>query len=79
VNLFPFFSRVTLLVKIDTQGEKNLAYQAGDHVSIFPANDVNLVEALLSKLHNAPQPDKPINMQTCTVESGKNGNRFLNR
>ena len=64
------YSRVTLLVKIDTQGEKNLAYQPGDHVSIFPANDMNLVEALLNKLHNAPEPDKPITIQSCTVESG---------
>ncbi|XP_028400716.1 nitric oxide synthase, brain-like isoform X2 [Dendronephthya gigantea] len=66
-------SHVTLLVKIDTQGEKSLAYEPGDHVSIFPANDVNLVEVLLSKLHNAPQPDKPINMQSSTVESGPFG------
>lgn len=69
-HVIPSFSRVTLLVKIDTQAEKKLAYQAGDHVSIFPANDVKLVETLLSKLHKAPQADKPINIQTCTVESG---------
>ena len=73
--IFPYlsliFSRATLLVKIDTQGEKNLVYKPGDHVSIFPANNVSLVESLLGRLHDAPQPDKPINIQTSTEESGE--------
>lgn len=47
-----------------------MAYQPGDHVSIFPKNDANLVEALLGQLDNAPHVDKPIEMQTCTIDSG---------
>ena len=56
---------------MDTQGEAKLEYEPGDHVSIFPSNDVRLVEKLLKRLHNAPDPDKSINVQMYTVESGK--------
>ena len=60
-----------MLVKIDTQGEKNLDYEPGDHVSIFPANNVALVKSLLGKLYDAPEPDKPVNIQSSTEESGE--------
>ncbi|XP_046839565.1 nitric oxide synthase, brain-like isoform X2 [Xenia sp. Carnegie-2017] len=66
-------SRATLLVKINTNGEKNMSFKPGDHVSIFPANNVKLVSTLLNKLHNAPQPDKALTMQTCREESGPFG------
>ena len=56
---------------MDTDGETKLEYEPGDHVSIFPSNDTRLVERLLKRLYNIPDPDKPISIQMCTEEAGK--------
>ena len=53
-----------------------MSFKPGDHVSIFPANNVKLVSTLLNKLHNAPQPDEALTMQTCREESGKHLNVY---
>ena len=65
------FSRSTLLVKIDTLGKRELMYEPGDHVVIFPSNDVTLVDRLLKRLSNAADPDKPIHIEMYTEESGR--------
>lgn len=62
---------MTLLVKLDTEGEESLDYKPGDHVTIFPANNATLVESLLGQLDDAEEPDKPINIQISMEESGR--------
>ncbi|KAK3768095.1 hypothetical protein RRG08_004637 [Elysia crispata] len=53
--------RQTILVRLNTQGaDFELAYAPGDHVGIYPANNQELVESVLTRLHNAPQPDEII-------------------
>nr|BAF73722.1 nitric oxide synthase [Ambigolimax valentianus] len=52
--------RQTILVKLNTQGADELVYVPGDHVGVFPANAPDLVDAILTRLHNAPPPDQII-------------------
>ncbi|XP_071508919.1 nitric oxide synthase 3-like [Diadema antillarum] len=49
-------SRATILVRLNTNGEKELAYEPGDHVAIYPANENALVSRILKRLdyHKAP-------------------------
>ncbi|GFR97300.1 nitric oxide synthase, partial [Elysia marginata] len=57
----PESDRQTILVRLSTQGaDFELAYVPGDHVGIYPANNPDLVESVLTRLHNAPQPDEII-------------------
>nr|KAI8753849.1 nitric oxide synthase [Biomphalaria glabrata] len=56
----PDSDRQTILVKLNTQGASELLYSPGDHLGIFPANSPDLVESLLARLHNAPNPDQVI-------------------
>ena len=53
-------SRQTILVKMETQGADELQYVPGDHVGVYPANQPELVDAVLARLHNAPPPDQVI-------------------
>ena len=52
--------RSTILVKLGTQGEEQLAHEPGDHLAIFPQNQPSLVNQLLKKLDGAPLPDEPL-------------------
>ena len=53
-------SRGTQQVILSTSGTNELHYQPGDHVAILPANRKELVEAVLSRLQQCPDPDQPI-------------------
>ncbi|XP_041104067.1 nitric oxide synthase, endothelial-like [Polyodon spathula] len=59
----PKSSRATILVRLDTGGQKELQYLPGDHLGIFPTNQDELVQAVLSHISDAP----PIN-ETIAVE-----------
>ena len=53
-----------MLLKLDAEGVADkLAYQPGDHVAVFPANQPELVDAFLSKLHNVPDMKKVYQLQ----------------
>nr|KAG5713275.1 hypothetical protein BaRGS_007802 [Batillaria attramentaria] len=56
----PDSTRQTILVKLNTQDSSELQYAPGDHLGIFPANPPDLVDAILSRLHNAPPPDQVV-------------------
>ncbi|XP_043923547.1 nitric oxide synthase, brain-like [Protopterus annectens] len=56
-------SRSTILVRLDTAGQKELQYLPGDHVGIFPTNREDLVQAVLDHLVDPP----PVN-ETIIVE-----------
>ncbi|EDV20662.1 uncharacterized protein TRIADDRAFT_31504 [Trichoplax adhaerens] len=53
----------TILVKLDKGNNSSLNYAAGDHLSIFPGNDPEIVDALLTKLTDGQSPDTPIQME----------------
>ena len=58
-----FYSRVTNLVKIDTNGLKDLAYQPGDHLSVYPSNEPELVNKLLTKIDTTLSDDETARLE----------------
>ena len=59
-NIFNICSRQTILVKMETGGSSELTYVPGDHVGVYPANQAELVDGVLARLHNAAPPDQII-------------------
>ncbi|XP_038647078.1 nitric oxide synthase, brain [Scyliorhinus canicula] len=55
----PKSSRSTILLRIHTDEQKELQYQPGDHLGIFPGNHEDLVNALIARLEDPP-PDNQI-------------------
>nr|ACZ60615.1 nitric oxide synthase [Panulirus argus] len=53
-------SRWTQQVILSTDSINDLNYVPGDHVAILPANRQDLVDAVLARLDNCPDPDQPI-------------------
>ena len=67
-----FFSRSTILVRLDHRDYPELQYQPGDHLAALPVNSPELVDQLISKLHDAPDPDVSLKILSCKREtSGK--------
>lgn len=66
-------SRQTILAKLNTQDSSELQYMPGDHAGIFPANPAELVEAILSRLHNAPPPDQVLKTEILTESNSPLG------
>ncbi|XP_078277885.1 nitric oxide synthase 1 [Rhinoraja longicauda] len=59
----PKSSRSTILLQIHTDYLKELRYQPGDHLCVFPGNHENLVNALINRLEDAPPANKIIKVQ----------------
>ncbi|XP_046328083.2 nitric oxide synthase, brain-like [Haliotis rufescens] len=51
--------RQTILVRLETNAATTMKYSPGDHLAIFPSNSPAMVDAILSRLHDAP-PDGQI-------------------
>ena len=49
-TIYFYFSRVTNLVQISSEGEEGMMYQPGDHLYIYPENDRKHVEKLLKRV-----------------------------
>ncbi|XP_067655457.1 nitric oxide synthase, inducible-like isoform X1 [Haliotis asinina] len=62
--------RQTILVRIGTKSATSMQYKPGDHLAIFPSNSPELVEAILSRLQDAPPAGQimRIKMKDETVE-----------
>ncbi|CAL1546255.1 unnamed protein product [Lymnaea stagnalis] len=60
----PDSDRQTILVKLNTQGASELIYVPGDHVGIFPANNSDIVDGILARLHKGPPSDTVIRTET---------------
>ncbi|XP_076802082.1 nitric oxide synthase 1-like isoform X1 [Clavelina lepadiformis] len=56
--------RSTILVKLDTNDSPLLDFEPGDHLGIYPCNQPELVDGLISKLEDAPAKDDVIQMET---------------
>ena len=58
------FRRVTLNIELNMQGYAGeLEYKPGDHVGIIAANRKELVDAILTKVSNAPPPDQLVKVE----------------
>ena len=58
------FSRQTFLARIDLEGNSaDMNYSPGDHVAIFPLNSPQLVDGIISRLHNAPPANQLIKLE----------------
>ncbi|XP_041100980.1 nitric oxide synthase, endothelial-like [Polyodon spathula] len=67
----PKSSRATILVRLDTGGQKELQYLPGDHLGIFPTNQEQLVQAVLSHISNAQPINKTIGVEILEEKNGK--------
>nr|AAK61379.1 nitric oxide synthase [Discosoma striata] len=65
--------RSTILVRFDVEKNKELNFEPGDHVAIFPANRANTVQDLIDMMHEKPTPDQPIRIEVARENSGKPG------
>ena len=73
-----FGSRSTILVALDTDKRKELAFEPGDHLAIFPANKASLVQDLIDMLHEKPDPNRPIRIEVAREDPGKaNKSRYF--
>ena len=72
-----FFSRSTILAKLDTNGSKELTFEPGDHVAVFPANRASLVQQLINMMHEKPDPNWLIKIEVAREDSGKQDRRRL--
>ncbi|XP_033848982.3 nitric oxide synthase 3-like isoform X2 [Acipenser ruthenus] len=67
----PKSSRATILVRLDTGGQKELQYLPGDHLGIFPTNQDKLVQAVLSHVSDAPPINETIGVEILEEKNGK--------
>lgn len=62
---------------LSTNGTNELHYNPGDHVAILPANRQELVEAVLARLENCPDPDQPIQVLLLKEIHSLNGKTLI--
>lgn len=56
--------RVTLKCELDTHGSSSeLQYKPGDHVGVLASNRIDLVDAVLAKVTNAPPHDQLVKLE----------------
>ncbi|XP_034776546.2 nitric oxide synthase 3-like [Acipenser ruthenus] len=67
----PKSSRATILVRLDTGGQKELQYLPGDHLGIFPTNQEEQVQAVLSHISNAQPINETIVVEILEEKNGK--------
>lgn len=75
--VYPFASRSTVLVTLDTDKRNELDFEPGDHVAIFPANKASLVQELIDMMHEKPDPNRPIRIEVAREDPGKATNSQL--
>ena len=59
------------MVTLDTGDNKELTFEPGDHVAIFPANKNSLVEEWIDMMRDKPDPNWPIRLEVAQANSGK--------
>ncbi|XP_069475308.1 nitric oxide synthase 1 [Ambystoma mexicanum] len=56
-------SRSTILLRLHTNGQKELKYMPGDHLGVFPGNHDDLVSALMERLEDAPPANQLVKVE----------------
>ena len=52
------------MVELDTtEHSDQMRYVPGDHVAVYPANHEEIVDSILNRLHNAPDPDSLVKLE----------------
>nr|DBA25386.1 TPA: hypothetical protein GDO54_012920 [Pyxicephalus adspersus] len=66
-------SRSTILVKLNTEGQKELCYCPGDHLGVFPCNREELVLALLERVEDPPPANDTVLVETMDRDNNRLG------
>lgn len=70
--------RVTLKCELNTLGSSSeLQYKPGDHLGLLASNRAELVNAVLSKVTNAPPPDQLIKVEILKEKTTPFGKSFF--
>ncbi|XP_061226509.1 nitric oxide synthase 1 [Neopsephotus bourkii] len=59
----PKSSRLTIFVRLHTNGHQELQYLPGDHLGVFPGNHEDLVNALIDRLEDAPPANQLVKVE----------------
>ncbi|XP_040211347.1 nitric oxide synthase, endothelial isoform X2 [Rana temporaria] len=62
-------SRSTILLKLNTEGQKELCYSPGDHLGVFPCNREELVLTLLERVEDPPPANDTVLVETMEKDS----------
>ncbi|XP_055982486.1 nitric oxide synthase, inducible [Sorex fumeus] len=60
----PKSSRSVLLVELSCKDCPGLSYLPGDHLGVFPCNQPELVQGILERLADGPDPHQPVSLET---------------
>lgn len=79
-NAFPCFpssprSRLTIFLRLHTNGHQELQYLPGDHLGVFPGNHEDLVNALIDRLEDAPPTNQLVKVELLEERSTALGNQ----
>uniref|UniRef100_A0A8C5TIU0 nitric-oxide synthase (NADPH) n=1 Tax=Malurus cyaneus samueli TaxID=2593467 RepID=A0A8C5TIU0_9PASS len=70
----PKSSRLTIFLRLHTDGHQGLQYQPGDHLGVFPGNHEDLVSALIDRLEDAPPANQLVKVELLEERSTALGN-----
>ncbi|NXG14258.1 NOS1 protein, partial [Grallaria varia] len=56
-------SRLTIFLRLHTNGHQGLQYLPGDHLGVFPGNHEDLVNALIDRLEDAPPANQLVKVE----------------
>uniref|UniRef100_A0A8C3VF72 Nitric oxide synthase n=1 Tax=Catharus ustulatus TaxID=91951 RepID=A0A8C3VF72_CATUS len=59
----PKSSRLTIFLRLHTNGHQGLQYLPGDHLGVFPGNHEDLVNALIDRLEDAPPTNQLVKVE----------------
>lgn len=63
VFLLFFYSRLTIALRLHTNGHQELRYKPGDHLGVFPGNHDDLVNAVIERLEDAPPVNQLVRVE----------------
>lgn len=77
---FPCFScfpcsRLTIFLRLHTNGHQELQYLPGDHLGVFPGNHEDLVNALIDRLEDAPPANQLVKVELLEERNTALGNQ----
>uniref|UniRef100_A0A663M0A8 nitric-oxide synthase (NADPH) n=1 Tax=Athene cunicularia TaxID=194338 RepID=A0A663M0A8_ATHCN len=71
----PKSSRLTIFLRLHTNGHQELQYLPGDHLGVFPGNHEDLVNALIDRLEDAPPANQLVKVELLEERNTALGNQ----
>ena len=68
-------SRLTIFLRLHTNGHQELQYLPGDHLGVFPGNHEDLVNALIDRLEDAPPANQLVKVELLEERNTALGNQ----